>query len=61
VGGQIKIGWDFEISKTFDLNPDPTAKAKGPEKIILESDGHNPLTGICQTAVVRAKSNITNN
>jgi hypothetical protein len=61
VGGQVKTGWNFETSKAFDLNPDPTAKAKAPEKIILESDGHNPLTGICETAVVRAKSNISNN
>jgi len=61
VGGPIKIGWNFETSKPFDLNPESTAKARAPEKIILESDGHNPLTGICETAVVKSKPNISNN
>ena len=61
VGGLIKVGWNFETSKPFDLTAQSTAKAEAPEKIILESDGHNPLTGICETAIVKSKSNINNN
>jgi hypothetical protein len=38
-----------------------TRVAVAPAPIILESDGQNPLTGICETAVVRSKSNISSN
>jgi hypothetical protein len=61
VSGLIKVGWNFETSKPFNLNTQSTTKAVAPEKIILESDGHNPLTGICETAIVKSKSNISNN
>lgn len=61
VGSQIKIGWNFVTNKPFDLTTESTAKAKAPEKIILESDGHTPITGICETTIVKSKSNITNN
>ena len=61
VRGTIKVGWNFETSRPFDLTTQSTAKAEAPEKIILESDGHNPLTGICESAIVKSKSNIRNN
>ena len=61
VGGQIKIGWSFVTNKPFDLTTESTAKAKAPEKIILESDGHTPITGTCETTIVKSKSNISNN
>ena len=35
--------------------------AVAPAPIILESDGQNPLTGICETTIVKSKSNISNN
>jgi hypothetical protein len=60
-GGRMVRGWDPKNKRSVDLNPKSTAKAAAPEKIILESDGHNPLTGICQTAIIKSKSNITNN
>ena len=61
VGGQIKIGWNFVTNKPFDLTTESTAKAKAPEKIILESDGHTPITGTCASTIVKSKSNISNN
>jgi hypothetical protein len=61
VGGRMVRGWDPKNKRSVDLTTKSTEKAAAPEKIILESDGHNPLTGICQTAIVRSKSNITNN
>lgn len=61
VGGQIKIGWSYVTSKPFDLATESTAKAKAPEKIILESDGHTPITGVCASTIVKSKSNISNN
>lgn len=60
-GGQIKRGWDPKNKKPIELGPQSTAKAAGEEKIILESDGRTPLTGTVQTAVVKSKSNISNN
>ena len=35
--------------------------AVAPAPIILESDGQNPLTGICESAIVKSRSNISNN
>jgi hypothetical protein len=61
VGGPIKTGWDFQHKETFALSAQATAKTAGQTKIILESNGHDPLTGIVETAVVKSKSNITNN
>jgi hypothetical protein len=61
VGGPIKTGWDFQHKETFALSGQATAKTTGQTKIILESNGHDPLTGIVETAVVRSKSNISNN
>jgi hypothetical protein len=38
------------------------AKTAAPAATItVQSDGKNPLTGICQTAIIRSKSNICNN
>src|SRR5713226_8340666 len=61
VGGRMVRGWDPKNKRSVDLITKSTAKAAAAEKIILESDGHNPLTGICETAIVKSKSNITNN
>jgi hypothetical protein len=61
VGGPIKTGWDFQNKKTFALSGQATAKTAAQTRIILESNGHDPLTGIVETAVVRSKSNISNN
>jgi hypothetical protein len=35
--------------------------AVAPVPIILESDGTTPLTGICESAIAKSKSNISNN
>ena len=61
VGGPINRGWDPKSKKPFDLAAQSTAKTTDQEKIILESDGKTPLTGIVETAIVKPKSNITNN
>lgn len=41
--------------------PSGAKQAAPPATITLQSDGKSPLTGICQTAIVRSKSNICNN
>jgi Carboxypeptidase regulatory-like domain len=61
VGGPIETGWDFQRRESFLSTAQSTAKAMDPKKIILESNGHDPLSGICQTAIVKSKSNISNN
>jgi|GEM_PF-1053788 len=60
-GGRTVRGWDPRNKKPVDLNSTSTGKSTGGDKIIIESDGHNPITGICETAVVKSKSNISNN
>jgi hypothetical protein len=60
VGGRMVRGWDPKNKISVDLNTKSTAKGAA-ERIVLESDGHNPITGICETAIVKSKSNITNN
>ena len=61
VGGQTQRGWDVKTKKPFDPASQTTAKTTDQDKIVIESDGQTPLTGIVQTAVVKSKSNITNN
>ena len=56
--GTLKRRWNFAQKKAFSL--DATARDTGADKIILTSDGKHPVE-IAATAVVRAKSNISNN
>jgi len=56
--GTLKRRWNFAQKKAFSL--DATARETGADKIILTSDGKHPIE-IAATAVVRAKSNISNN
>jgi hypothetical protein len=56
--GTLKRRWNFAQKKAFSL--DATARDTGADKIILTSDGKHPIE-IAATAVVRAKSNISNN
>lgn len=60
VGGPIKVGWDFKQRESFPSTAQ-SAKTTGQKTIVLESNGHDPLTGIVETAIVKSKSNITNN
>src|SRR4029079_7688453 len=39
VGGQVQRGWDPKTKKPFELAAQNTAKATGPDKIVIESDG----------------------
>lgn len=61
VAGRIKTGWNFQSREAFLSTAQSTAKAMDQKKIILESNGRDPLSGICETAIVKSKSNITNN
>ena len=61
IGGRTVRGWDPKNKKAVDLTSTSTGKSTGGDKIIIESDGRNPITGICETAVVKSKSNISNN
>ena len=56
--GPVKKRWNFAQKKAFSL--DATARETGADKIILTADGKHPIE-IAATAVVRAKSNISNN
>jgi len=61
--GRREVGWDFEKAESFNLAPDSTARViRGP--LTCESDGKTPITldlAGTKTAIVKSKSNITNN
>jgi hypothetical protein len=63
-GGTIKKRWNYAQKKAFEVAPAASsarvAPEVGEEKIIFTSDGSHPIQ-IAATAVVRAKSNISNN
>jgi hypothetical protein len=59
-GGTIKKRWSYTQKKAFDVTADATARTGGEEKILFTADGSHPVD-IAATAVVRAKSNISNN
>jgi hypothetical protein len=62
VGGTRTMGWNFETSKAFNPAKPATAKTMpADEKILIDSNGHDPLTGTVEATVVKSKSNITNN
>jgi hypothetical protein len=56
--GTVKKRWNFAQKKAFGL--DATARETGADKIDVTSDGKHPIE-VAATAVVRAKSNISNN
>ena len=56
--GTVKKRWNFAQKKAFCL--DATARETGADKIAFTSDGKHPIE-VAATAVVRAKSNISNN
>lgn len=56
--GTVKKRWNFAQKKAYGV--DSTAREAGAEKILFTSDGKHPIE-IAATAVVRAKSNISNN
>jgi hypothetical protein len=56
--GTVKKRWNFAQKKAFSV--DAAAREAGAEQIILTSDGKHPIE-IAATAVVKSKSNISNN
>ncbi len=58
--GTIRKRWSYAQKKAFDVTADATARTGGEEKILFTSDGSHPIE-IAATAVVRAKSTISNN
>jgi hypothetical protein len=56
--GPVKKRWSFTQKKAFGV--DATAREAGADKIGFTSDGKHPIE-VAATAVVRAKSNISNN
>jgi hypothetical protein len=56
--GTVKKRWNFAQKKAFSV--DATARETGVEQIIVTSDGKHPIE-IAATAVVKSKSNISNN
>jgi hypothetical protein len=62
VGGTRTTGWNFETSKAFNPNKAATAKTTAAEeKILVDSNGKDPLSGTVEATVIKSKSNITNN
>jgi hypothetical protein len=49
------------ITKSSSRTQSNAKAAAAPLKVDLKSDGETPLTGICQTGIVKSKSNISNN
>ena len=63
VEGKPIVGyWDFERQAAFEPTPSAAAKSIGAgARLNVEIKSPGRLTGTCETAVVRSKSNITNN
>jgi len=60
-GGNKTVGWSFQTSKAFNPLLPATAKLTlSEEKIIVTSNGRDPLSGTC-TTIIKSKSNISNN
>jgi len=66
-GGTIKKRWDYTKKKAFDAAPTDSsarvAATAGEEKIIFTSDGIHPvvITASTNSAILKSKSNISNN
>ena len=56
VGGTIR-----KSSPTQAAASAARTTAAAPLTVVVKSDGKTPLTGICQSAIVKSKSNISNN
>ena len=56
--GTVKKRWNFAQKKAFSV--DATAREAGVDRIIFTSDGKHPIE-VAATAVVKSKSNISNN
>lgn len=61
-GKTIAGYWDFERQAAFDPTPSAAAKSMvAGARLNVEIRSPGRLTGTCEAAVVRSKSNITNN
>jgi hypothetical protein len=56
--GTVKKRWNFAQKKAYGV--DAAAREAGADKIAFTSDGKHPID-VAATAVVRSKSNISNN
>jgi hypothetical protein len=56
-GGPVKAHWDLKQGRRFDPASGSTSRKAGDDRIIITSDGKNPVS----VTIVRSKSNITNN
>lgn len=63
-GKTAKVGWDFKLRGQYttpSVMPNTRSRVDKPTPIIVESNGVDPIRGVCQSTVVRSKSNIANN
>jgi carboxypeptidase family protein len=63
---QVTVQGALGGTKTRSATPRAATSAKrttapAPLQVTVKSDGKTPLTGICQTAIVKSRSNISNN
>lgn len=56
-GGPVKAHWDLKQGRRVDPASGAASKKAGDDRIIVTSDGKNPMTA----TIIRSKSNITNN
>ena len=60
-GSLLRVGWDFGLKRQYNIVPNTSAKAVQPQPVIIESNGVDPIRGICRTTVVKSRSNTKNN
>jgi hypothetical protein len=58
--GTVAKRWNHSQQKAFDVNAPANARTGGEDRIVFKADGKHPVD-IAMTAVVKAKSNISNN
>ena len=59
-GGTVTKRWSHTQQRAFDVKEQSSARGAGEDRIVFAADGKHPID-IAMTAVVRAKSNVTNN
>ncbi|MEA2165618.1 MAG: SdrD B-like domain [Thermoanaerobaculia bacterium] len=56
-GGPVKAHWDLKQGRRVDPASGATSRKAGDDRIVITSDGKNPLS----VTIIKSKSNIANN
>ena len=63
-GKTAKAGWDFKMRGQYatpSMMANTRSKAEKPTPIVVESNGVDPIRGVCQSTVLRSRSNDSSN